>query len=172
MKRRRLLKRMAALGGGGALAGCLETIPGSGDDDAGDGESTGTPTGNPTATPTEEPTPAVASETIETEGTDCMTGDQGASVSFETDRVVVDGKIQSPDPCHEATLETVEYDPDVDRLAVSVGVEAAGAEACQACLGVVEYRAEVGFDGTLPGHVTVEHVGADGEPTTITEASQ
>ena len=172
MERRRLLQRLAALGGAGAVAGCLETIPGSGDDDADDGESTGAPTGYPTATPTQEPTPAVASETIETERTDCMTGEQGSSVSFGTDRVVVDGKIRSPDPCHEATLETVEYDPDTDRLTVGVGVEAAGADACEACLGVVEYRAEVGFDGTLPGHVTVAHVGADGESTTVTEASR
>jgi hypothetical protein len=184
MKRRVLLKRLAALGGAGAVAGCLgeSNSPGGGDgtdgdagEDGGDATSTETPTATstetPTATPTEEPTPTVASETIETEETDCMTGDQTASVAFETDAVVVDGAIQSPDPCHEATLETVKYDPTADRLTVGVGLKDKGG-GCMSCLGIVKYRAEIGFEGVRPGHVTVEHVGNGGDATTITEASK
>lgn len=174
---------MAALGGAGAVAGCLgdNDGPGSGGDgndgdageDGSDATTTATPTETPTSTPTEEPTPTVASEAIETEETDCMSEDQQrASVSFESDGITVDGAIQSPDPCHEATLETVAYDPDVDRLAVGVGVEDAADDACQTCLGIVQYEAEIGFESALPGHVTVEHVGSDGKATTITEASQ
>ena len=184
MKRRVLLKRLAALGGAGAVAGCLgesDNPGGGGNENGGDGEDGGdatptetpaaTPTETPTATPTAEPTPTVASKDIETEETDCMTGDQKASVAFETDAVVVDGAIQSPDPCHEATLEVVEYDPDADRLTVGVGLKDEGG-GCMSCLGIVKYRAEIGFGGVLPGHVTVEHVGSNGEATTITEASQ
>jgi hypothetical protein len=185
MKRRVLLKRMAALGSAGAVAGCLGESNGpggggteDGGDDGGDGGDatptetpTATPTETPTSTPTETPTPTVASEAIETEATDCLTGDQTAAVAFEADAVVVDGSIQSPDPCHEATLETVAYDPDADRLTVGVGVADEGG-ACQSCLGVVEYRAEIDFEGALPGHVTVEHVGPNGKASAITEASR
>ncbi|MFW5903539.1 MAG: hypothetical protein ACOCS7_02245 [Halolamina sp.] len=180
MKRRVLLKRMGALGGAGAVAGCLGEggSPGGGGDEdggaGGDGDDTPTATATetPTATPTEEPTPTVANEAIETEETDCTSEEQQqASVSFESETVVVDGAIQSPDPCHEATLETVEYAPDADRLTVGVGLKDEEG-ACESCLGIVKYRAEIGFDAALPGHVTVEHVGSDGEATTVAEASE
>jgi len=175
---------MAVLGAAGGVAGCLGDGGSSGGDGSDGGEddttATETPTEEPTATPTEKPTttpteapmPTVTNETIETGLTDCMTGDQRASVSFEADRVVVNGAIQSPNPCHEAALESVEYDPDGDRLTVGVGVEDTGEGACQSCLGMVQYTAEIGFDVALPGHVTVEHVGSGGEATTITETSQ
>ncbi|MFQ3294462.1 MAG: hypothetical protein ACI9PP_000921 [Halobacteriales archaeon] len=188
MKRRVLLKRMAALGGAGAVAGCLSESdsPGGGGNESDDrtttapdesDDATSTPTeesedvsSTPTATETPEPAPAVNSESIETNGTRCKQGSEQATVGFETESVAVKGAIESPDPCHEATLETVEYDPDADQLTVRVGLKDEDG-ACQSCLGMVNYQVTVGFDNATPGNVTVEHVGTNGEATTVTEAT-
>lgn len=181
MKRRVLLKRMAALGGAGAMAGCLSESddgsdsPGGGGDETDDATTTATEepdeaTTTPTPTETPEPTPAVASESIKTRGSRCKQGDVQASVTFETETLEVEGAIQSPDPCHEATLETVEYNPDADQLTVRVGLKDEG-DACQSCLGMVNYEVSVGFDYGIPGQVMVKHVGTNGEATTVTEAT-
>ncbi|MFT4958179.1 MAG: hypothetical protein ACI9EZ_001500 [Halobacteriales archaeon] len=36
---------------------------------------------------------------------------------------------------------------------------------------MVNYQVTVGFDNATPGNVTVEHVGTNGEATTVTEAT-
>jgi len=151
MNRRELLGRVAALGSAGVLAGCL-TSPGGGSGDGGDGGDGGG-----------TPTPSVGDRTIETTDSGCGSGGE-AAVAFDGDAVRVTGTIQAPDPCHRAKLLSATYDPDADRLSVSVGVvERTDVAACAQCIAGIEYEARITFSNGLPAEVAVDH---DGEAVT------
>lgn len=146
MQRRELLGSVAALASIGALAGCLSS-PGSGGDDGGGG--------------TADPTPSITDRNVETTSADCGSGGE-ASVEYGDEDVAVTGSLSAPNPCHHAELRSADYDADADRLTVSLAaVENEDAGMCTQCVAAVEYEATVGFDGGLPGSVTVEHDGEE-----------
>jgi len=168
MNRRDVLRKTVALAGVGTLAGCLNE--GSGDDggDGGDGGGGGSDGGDGGDT-TEAPTPSIDDRSIATQAANCMSGDSGAAAEVSSDSMVVTvaGTIETPDPCHAATIADASYDGDADSLALTVGYESDG-EMCSDCVGAVEYEATVTFTGRLPARATVDHEGTDGT-TTITE---
>ncbi|MFC7132630.1 MULTISPECIES: hypothetical protein [Salinibaculum] len=171
MDRRRFLQQTGALGAL-AVAGCTSAGDDGGGDDGGAGDS-------PTPTPTATPTPLVVTDqSIETVQSGCGSGAE--TVSVDTDDgdgvVVIEGRLTTPNPCHVATLKSVAYDADSDTLRVDVGAESTG-DVCIECVGAVEYRATVAFDGGTPSTVTVTHRGESvprgetGERPLLTDAS-
>jgi len=116
--------------------------------------------------------PTVESPTIETLGSDCAdepTSDT-ASVSFGDDQLSIDGRIQAPNPCHEATLETISETQN--GLTVVVGVEdVSDGDNCIQCVGSVEYSTTMRYDLVAPETVTVVHR-STGEERTVTTAER
>jgi hypothetical protein len=66
------------------------------------------------------------------------------------------GLVTASDPCHEPTLERAEYDSAADRLAIVVGTEST-ADACDDCIGNIEFAGTVKFEGGLPSEAYVGH---------------
>lgn len=163
MERRTILRRAGALGAL-ALAGCV-----AGDDEQGDGPTTDEPTATPTPTPSPSPTPTtdpvgIVDRSISTTHTGCQSSDDqfNAAVSMdeEAGRVIVTGTLNTPNPCHEATLSSVSWDADAGQLAIDVSAVSTG-EVCVECIGAVEYRATVTMNAGLPETVAITH---DGTP--------
>lgn len=136
MKRREALYQVGGLVGSGVLVGCL------GGDSTTDETTSGgrtaptqpTTTTRPTAT-TQSP-PAIESRAIKTTSTDCLqdtqspTANQSATIEFDSGMLLVTGVIKSPDPCHEATIESMPYDTSADALTLVVGVAEETSEMC------------------------------------------
>lgn len=186
MKRREVLKRAAALGTAGAIAGCVSSgnAP-SGGAPADDGTTTGEATATETETETETPesdgegTTAAeegmsqdvsigSSEIVESDGS-CGSGND-ASVSFEEGVIRVTGKIKAPDPCHRAELDEVTYDSSSGELSVAVTAIDEGGM-CSQCLAAIEYEAEIRYEGPAPATVRVSH-GTKAGTTEVATASK
>jgi hypothetical protein len=177
MKRRTLLKRAGAVTGTVAVAGCLSDGGGSGEEsttDEDDGGDDGEPT---TAEPTTaEPTTAepttpplsVAATSLETVNTGCGSENE-ASVAFGERGASIDGKLPTSNPCHEAAF--VDVSLDGGSLTVTVEAVETDVDACQQCLGVVEYTAGIETENGVPESVTVKH-SAQGETTVVAEQSR
>jgi hypothetical protein len=168
MKRRTVLKRASAVTGSLAVAGCLSE--GSGGSGSTTEESGGD--GSTTAASTSEPTTAasmsVGGRSLETVNTGCGS-DNTAKVSFTDRGASVTGKIPVSDPCHEAVFADVSVGDD--GVTVTMAAAETDADACQQCLGVVEYSAGLETENGVPASVTVRH-DAQGETTTVAEASR
>ncbi len=178
MKRRDVLKRAAALGAAGALAGCI-----SESDDGGDGGSN--PNGGdggsnqddgdgsePNGTTTTPVTPSVAGSEFLDSAAGCGEGND-AEISFDEGALVVaiSGTLTAPDPCHNPEFAEASYDVDADELSVGVRpVEDESVDMCTECVAKMEYDAEVRFEGALPGSVSVSHIGMGGGETVATES--
>jgi hypothetical protein len=158
MKRRDVLKRSAALATIGAVAGCTGGSGDEGDGGSGGG-STDTDTPEPTETATPTPQPQVASSQVLSSDGSCGSGND-ASVTVEDGVVEVDGKITAPNPCHRAELQESAYDAASDEMSVSVEVVEDGGM-CTQCVATVEYEAEVRYEGSQPGTVSVAHATED-----------
>ena len=103
--------------------------------------------------------PRIVDSTIELVDSGCSSGeDQTASVSMNEAETLVSfsGLVTTSDPCHEPTLEQVDYDSALDRLAIVVGTEST-ADACDDCIGSIEFAGTVEFDGGLPSEAYVGH---------------
>jgi hypothetical protein len=144
VRRRRLLATFAALAAG--TAGCVETPDG--------------------ATPTDEPSPRITDTTFDARDGECATDAERADVRFDGDAVRVDGRLETPTPCHGAALADATLAGDGDRLVVAVRTTDPPSGACVQCVGAVPYEATVRFAGVLPAEVRVEH---DGEAVTTVE---
>ena len=160
MKRRTLLRRTGALGAL-ALAGCVSSGDGGGDDTTTAEPTTDQPTGSPTESPTPEPI-TVTDRTITTTATSCRSSESGetASVSFDRDvsTVTVTGVLHTGTPCHRAVLRTVQYDQEARTLSLDAAAEDTG-EVCVQCLGSIEYSATITLSGGLPETVEIAHEG-------------
>jgi hypothetical protein len=174
MKRRTVLKRAGAVTGSLAIAGCLSEGTGGSDsttEESDDDEST---TESPTTTEptTTEPTTAasmsLSERSLETVDTGCGS-DNTAAVSFTDSGASVTGKIPVSDPCHEAVLADVSVSGDA--MTVTMAAAETDADACQQCLGVVEYSAGLETENGVPASMTVRH-DAQGETTTVAESSR
>jgi hypothetical protein len=110
--------------------------------------------------------PKLSGTTIDSGTGTCGEADD-ATVSFADGRVVVDGSLRSPDPCHRATLAAVSYDDDA--LIVTVAPRSTGSTttACQQCVATVPYTARAAFDVSYPNTVRVVHRSADGSSRTV-----
>lgn len=67
------------------------------------------------------------------------------------------GVIRSPDPCHEATIESITYDAGADALTFVGGVAEKTSEACIQCTGSVKYEARITVSDGFTGRVIVKH---------------
>jgi len=111
---------------------------------------------------------SVGERSLETVNTDCGT-DNTAAVSFTEGGASVTGTIPVSDPCHEAVFADVSLSDGA--LTVTMAAEEADADACQQCLGVVEYSAGFETENGVPSSVTVRH-DAQGETTTVADVSR
>jgi|AntRauTorcE11898_2_1112593.scaffolds.fasta_scaffold01489_2 hypothetical protein len=163
MKRRTVLKRASAVTGSLAAAGCLSE--GSGGSDSTTEESDDEET---TTEPTTEPSMSLGDRSLETVNTGCGT-ENTAEVSFTDRGASVTGKIAVSDPCHEAAF--VDVSSSDGALMVTMEAVETDADACQQCLGVVEYSAGFETENGVPASVTVKH-DSQGETTTVAEGSR
>ena len=146
-----------------SLAGCGRT--GETDENGStptDDGAIGTSTSEQTIETTSGTQPQLVGQSIATEETSCGTPDGSATVGFASGdgSVAIEGVIAANNPCHTATLSSVDYDDTSDTLTVVIGVESTN-QMCEQCLGQAEYRASLGFIGGLPGRVVVEHGGTN-----------
>lgn len=103
--------------------------------------------------------PKIVDSTIELLDSRCSSGESStASVSMNEAKTTVSfsGLVTTSDPCLEPTLERVEYDSAADRLAIIVGTEPT-ADACDDCIGTIEFAGTVEFEGGLPSEAYVGH---------------
>jgi len=175
MKRRDVLKRASALAGIGAVAGCTGGAEspgggGGGDDDTTD-EDTTTEEPMESSTPTDGGATAITGQSMTTVERACMSGNQSATVTWEETAVVLTGTLKASDPCHDAVFGDVSFDAEANELTAEVTLTAQDADACQSCIGGIEYEGRVEFDGPAPASVTV--VGSSmGDETTLAEESK
>ncbi|WP_424001035.1 hypothetical protein ACOZ4I_15270 [Haloarcula salina] len=152
--RRRQFVRCVGVVGAGALTGCLG-------DDSGTGET-------PTDQSADGPTVTDTQFTVTGRASGTQVSD--ATISFEDERIVVEGTIWGANGCKTAELVDAAYDGDADELTVAVAVtdrEGAGGGCTQAIV-EIDYRAVVTVDGGLPGSVTVTHDHGDGPSAVAT----
>jgi len=152
MNRRTFLQCTGAAGVAG-LAGCMADA-----DETDDSGSDGTPTPTPADDGVDDE-PAVVTSSIEQVASDCSSGeDATAAVSMDEEALTVtfSGQVTTGNPCHDVTLDSVEYDADADRLALVVGTEATD-QVCVDCVGLLEFEGTVEFEGGLPGEAYVGH---------------
>ncbi|WP_256298528.1 hypothetical protein [Haloarchaeobius salinus] len=95
-----------------------------------------------------------------------------ATVDYYDDSVGAEGVFVTPNPCYELDLADTSYDEETDTFrAVVEATDATGTdEACQECLGQVDYTLDFGFANDLPGHVVLVHR-RDGEETEVARAT-
>lgn len=74
-------------------------------------------------------------------------------------RLVLDGTISAPDPCHTAELGEVRYDADADEVRIAVATREEEDGICAQCIAEIQYRSVVSFADGLPERVVVVHDG-------------
>lgn len=155
VNRRELLRRTGTLSVLG-LAGCTSDV-----NDSRSGTDNGTGSGvvsdgsSPGGTPGQV---AVTAHSVETTASGCLSGDEQSTHDIRRDReagtVRILGTLVTPTPCHDATVESIEYDTDTETLTVVVG-STRTEEACLECVGLVEYEATIDVSGGVPESVDV-----------------
>lgn len=96
-----------------------------------------------------------------------------ATVDYYDDSVGAEGVFVTPNPCYDLDLADSAYDEETDTFrAVVEATDATGPdEACQECLGQVDYTLDFGFANDLPGHVVLVHR-RDGEENEVARATR
>ncbi|WP_435127397.1 hypothetical protein [Halobaculum sp. D14] len=164
---------IAAVGAGAAVgvAGCVGG--GTGGDGGDDTDTSGTPTSTPADTtkpPTDGATPTITGRSFSRTG-DAATPQEDATVRFAESAVTCSGVIRGKNGCMRAALADATYDPDADRLTVTVETVSEGGPVCTQQIVYRAYDATVRFDGGLPGAVTVLHR-STGETRTVAETTR
>lgn len=174
MKRRTLIRAVAA-GGIGGITGCVGSKPGGDGSTDGSTESpteepTDTPTGTatPGSTPTSSPgPPRLTGQSFEVIYEECGNGTDRASVEWGDRTVTVTGIISGSNGCYTAELGRAKYDADADELRVDVrSYEPEDASNCTMCIVDIDYRSELEFEGGTPETVSVRHNGDSVERAT------
>jgi hypothetical protein len=187
MKRRDVLRGLAAAGTLTLTAGCLADGPPG-------GEPTDTDDPTPTRTPddTDTPTDTGAVDTVAgtthapdpsdtpdsgpggaltVTGSSCGAETDDASVAFDGSAVAITGTIWGNDACYTASLaETRREDGTLTVVVASVS-EAGTDTMCAQCITETDYEVDVAFDGDLPDSVEVRHR-HDGSDSTVTTADR
>lgn len=184
MQRREVLRAAGAITAGG-LAGCggagVDGSDGNGTDPTDSATTTTAETRTTTeaeggddaaATTTTSSPPSMGTPELTAGGSDCLSGEEHATVTFGDGSVTVEGTVAAPNPCHEPELSASSYDEEGDELSLTVAAveEPESERVCAACVGGIEYTLTVPFENGLPGGVTVTHDGI--ETGTVAEASR
>jgi len=169
LTRRTVLLSTTALGAAG-LAGCVgdsDDNAGNGGADTGDdnagngGADTGDDNGteNSASDGSSGNDPGDSIVTLETVDTDCAQGDHDtASIDRGEDVVTVLGTTPAPNPCQEAVLAEWTIGEESFTLVIDVA-DATESDACQDCVGKVEYEARIDVDDpSMISEGTVRHV--------------
>jgi hypothetical protein len=190
VKRRTLLRGLAAAGTLTLTAGCLGD--GSPDNQPTDDNSTDTGDPTDTSTPTDDETPTDTDGHVDTvsgtdrdpEPSDTPDGEPGgalsvtgsscgaetddASVSFDGSAVAITGTIWGNDACYTATLADTRLENGTLTVVVAAESDAGTDRACAECITEIDYEVDVAFDGSLPAEVVVEHEHGDSTATVTT----
>lgn len=167
MKRRTLIRAVAA-GGIGGITGCVGSEPDGGGSTDGPTESpTGEPTDTPTgtATPRSTPTstpgpPRLTGRSFEVVDKECGNETNRATVEWAERTVTVTGVISGSNGCYTAEMRRAKYDSDEDELRVDVRSYNTNEDSkCIQCTVDIDYRSEFEFEGGTPETVTVRHNG-------------
>jgi hypothetical protein len=153
MKRRTLLAT-ALPAAAATVAGCIgEAVPAGEDDRVPAGNGTGDGDG-----PRDD---AVTDTAFSVEDVSCGNVVDEVTVERETagSRLVLEGVISAPDPCHTAELGAVRYDADADEVRIAVATREEENGVCTQCIAEIQYRSVVTFADGLPAHVVVVHDG-------------
>jgi len=195
VKRRALLRGLAAAGTLTLTAGCLaDGSPGDQPTDTEDPTDTPmppddeTPTDEtPSATPTDtdshvdtvsgtdrDPEPSDTPDggpdaALTVTGSSCGAETDDASVAFDGSAVAITGTIWGNDACYTATLADTRLETGTLTVVVAAESDAGTETACAQCITEIDYEVDVAFDGSLPDEVVVEHE-HDGSTTTVTTA--
>jgi hypothetical protein len=104
---------------------------------------------------------------IETVDTGCGSGDEAITIDFDDGEVGVTGVVSTPNPCHEAVLDSVTVEDDHLSVVVAPRSTLQEGDVCVQCIGAIEYEARiVPSDVSAVETVTVEH--ASGTESTAT----
>lgn len=116
--------------------------------------------------------PEVATTSVTVTDRGCATdGEPTATIDYDGERVVVDGTFVASNPCHELAIADASYS-DERRTATAVLDATHPDDACQDCVGAIDYQATVAFDHDLPDRFEVRHRDADGDIERIATASR
>lgn len=117
--------------------------------------------------------PAVESTSVDVDDRSCASDDHPtASIAYDGERVTVDGTFVASNPCHELSVATATYSDETRTATVVVDATHPENQACQDCVGEIDYTATVAFEHDLPDHVEVEHRDADGDTERVARASR
>ena len=193
MKRRFLLRHVAAAGTLTLTTGCLaDDSPGGDPADTDDPtptptpDDTATPTPADTATPTDTgPADTVSGTprspdpsdtpgggpggTLTVTGSSCGAEVDDASVAFDGSAVAITGTIWGNDACYTATLAETRLEDGTLSVVVASTSDAGTDTMCAQCLTEIDYEVDVAFDGDLPDRVEVRHRHG-GATSTVTTA--
>ncbi|MFC4550972.1 MULTISPECIES: twin-arginine translocation signal domain-containing protein [Halorussus] len=116
--------------------------------------------------------PNVAETSIAVGEGECGTENR-ASVSYEGDRVRVDGVVRAPTPNSKVELAAANYDGQSGTLTVRVRATSAdsGEGASVQCVGAIPYEATVRFERALPESVVVVHE-SSGQTVEVTTSTR
>lgn len=88
----------------------------------------------------------------------CGTGEDEASIAFESAAVTVTGTISGANTCYTAALHEATVDDGTLTVAVRAYVpETKQGQMCGQCLVDIDYDARVSVDGSPPERVVVTH---------------
>jgi len=117
--------------------------------------------------------PAVASTSIDVEDSGCANdGDPTATVTYDGERVRVDGTFVASNPCYDLAVANASYGNERRTATVVVDATAPEDQACADCVGAIDYTATVAFDRDLPDHVVLRHRTADGDGDRVATATR
>jgi hypothetical protein len=132
--------------------------------DPDDSEDGGDPDDSEDGDPDEGP---IEQASIETVDTGCGSGDEAITIDFDDGEVGVTGVVSTPNPCHEAVLDSVTVEDDHLSVVVAPRSTLQEGDVCVQCIGAIEYEARiVPSDVSAVETVTVEH--ASGIESTAT----
>jgi hypothetical protein len=187
MKRRALLRRVAAAGTCSLTAGCL-----AGDQPADTDDPTPTPTPDDSDTPAATDTPTDTDDHTDTvSGTtrsaapsdtprsgpggaltvterSCGVETDDASVTFDRTAVAITGTIWGNDACHVATLVETRLKSGTLTVVVASRSDTGTDTMCAECITEIDYEVDVAFDGALPDRVEVRHSHGESVSTVAT----
>ncbi|NHN42544.1 hypothetical protein G9C85_13030 [Halorubellus sp. JP-L1] len=107
--------------------------------------------------------PEVASTSVDATNRGCASDDEDtATIAYDGERVRVDGTFVASNPCHELAIADAGYDEKSRTATLVLDATAPDGEACQDCVGAIEYAANIKYDRDLPEEVVVVHRDIDG----------
>lgn len=126
-------------------------------------DTTPTTEANNTSTGTNSGCPGgsgLKNSSFEVVSTECGTGKDKSSASFETNSLRVSGTITGADACHTAKLKRVLCEGETFTVSVQT-YKPKNNDPCSMCVTDIEYEAAFTFENGLPQQIVVRHDGSD-----------